>query len=79
MRIGMTTAPDQLLQFEHGALDARLCICVVVLDPIQHLAQHPVGVGLHCNHGLLRQGLDVPGLHGAIEMLTQQGCQEGGD
>ena len=74
-----TAAPDQLLQLEHCALNARLCIGVVVLNAIQHLTQHPVGVCLHCIHGLLRQRLDVPGLHWTIKVLTQQGCQEGSD
>ena len=30
-REGRGAAPDQLLDMEDGALDARLCVCVVVL------------------------------------------------
>ena len=71
--------PDQLFQLEDRALDAGLCIGVVILYAIQQLAQHPVGICLHCIHHFLRQRLNIPSFHGAIKVLTQQGCKEGGD
>ena len=46
------SAPDQLLEAEHGALDARLRVRVVVLDAVQQLAEAPVRVRLRAVHRL---------------------------
>ncbi len=46
-KIEQRRAPDELLQVEHGALDAGLRVRVVVLDAVQQLAQAPVRVRLH--------------------------------
>ena len=46
-------APDQLFQLEDSPLNARLGICVVILNPIQHLAQHEVGICLNSIHCFL--------------------------
>ena len=46
--------PDELLQAEDGALDARLRVRVVVLDALQQLAQAPVRVRLRARHRLRR-------------------------
>lgn len=51
----------------------------MVLNAVQHLTQHPVRVRLDGVHRLLRQRLYIPGLHGTVKVLTQQGCQEGRD
>jgi hypothetical protein len=48
------SAPDELLDPEHGALYAWLRVGVVVLDALQQLAQAPVAVSLHVKHDALR-------------------------
>ena len=55
----MQGAPDELFQVEHGALDAGLCVRVVVLDAVQQLAQAPVRIRLHLATwpALMHQGI----------------------
>ena len=42
-----TNLPCELLHLKHSSLYAGLRVCVVVLDPLQQLAQAPVCIRLH--------------------------------
>ena len=65
--------PDKLLEPEHGALDARLRVRVVVLDAVQQLAQAPVRVRLRRIHRLHDFGCSLVA-HSCTRQVRQRPC-----
>ena len=78
---GGVDAADEMGELEDHALDARLGVCVVVLNRVDELREAPVCVGLHLIELLLRESVHINLGHLPIarKVLREEGEVKGRD